>query len=224
MTSSTRSAWFALCGLLLLSVVPVLAGALRLIELGSDAQITAANARFFASPVPVVLHIVSATIYAVLGAFQFVTPLRRKNLHWHRTAGKLLVPAGFSSALTGLWMTQFYPWPAGDGVALYAVRWIVGLWMLLALTKAVLALHAAKFQAHGCWMLRAYAVGMGAGTQVLTHLPWFALYGQPGETPRAMLMAAGWLINVAVAEWLINRKAAKTARRQARVRTAPATS
>jgi hypothetical protein len=47
---------------------------------------------------------------------------------------------------------------------------------------------------------------MGAGTQVLTHLPWFLLVGQPRETARAVLMGAGWIINLVVAEWIIRRQ------------------
>jgi hypothetical protein len=54
-------------------------------------------------------------------------------------------------------------------------------------------------------MTRAYAIGLGAGTQVLTHLPWFLLVGKPDETPRAFMMGAGWVINLAVAEWIIRR-------------------
>lgn len=52
-------------------------------------------------------------------------------------------------------------------------------------------------------MIRGYAIGLGAGTQVLTHLPWFILVGRPGELSRAVLMGAGWVINVVVAEWII---------------------
>jgi hypothetical protein len=57
-------------------------------------------------------------------------------------------------------------------------------------------------------MIRAYAIGMGAGTQVLTHLPWFILVGKPGESARTALMGAGWVINVVVAEWIIRRSRA----------------
>lgn len=53
-------------------------------------------------------------------------------------------------------------------------------------------------------MTRAYAIGLGAGTQVFTHLPWFLMYREmPGEAPRAFLMGAGWVINVLVAEVVI---------------------
>ncbi len=43
-------------GLLLLSAIPLIAGGVRLSELAAGATITPANARFFASPLPVVLH------------------------------------------------------------------------------------------------------------------------------------------------------------------------
>ena len=41
---------------------------------------------------------------------------------------------------------------------------------------------------------------------MLTHLPWFILFGKPGEASRAFLMGAGWVINLVVAEWLIRRR------------------
>jgi len=66
-------------------------------------------------------------------------------------------------------------------------------------------------------MIRAYAIGLGAGTQVLTHLPWFILVGRPDELSRGVLMGAGWIINVAVAEWVIRRPVTRSVRRLAAV-------
>ena len=71
-----RAQWPVPAGLILLSLIPVIAGAARMTELTGGAAITPQNARFFASPVPVVTHIVSVTIYCLLGAFQFVPSLR----------------------------------------------------------------------------------------------------------------------------------------------------
>ncbi|MCA9968201.1 MAG: hypothetical protein KC423_28340, partial [Anaerolineales bacterium] len=74
MTTSFRQPkmeWLIPTGLLILSLVPVIAGAARMAELGSGAAITPDNARFFASPIPIVLHIASITLYSILGAFQF---------------------------------------------------------------------------------------------------------------------------------------------------------
>ncbi|WP_433125386.1 DUF2306 domain-containing protein [Micromonospora sp. CA-240977] len=68
---------------------------------------------------------------------------------------------------------------------------------------------------HRRWMVRGYAIGLGAGTQALTHAPYLIATGeQPDGNLRAGLVVAGWLINLAVAEWYL--------RRPARVVTAPA--
>ncbi len=75
--------------------------------------------------------------------------------------------------------------------------------MAISIVLAVNAIRRRDFVAHGAWMMRGYAIGMGAGTQVLTHLPWFVFVGTPGEASRALLIGAGWVINLIVAEWII---------------------
>lgn len=102
-------------------------------------------------------------------------------------------------------MAHFYPWPAGDGVGVYIERLVFGTGMLLSIVLGVDAIRRRDFVSHGAWMTRAYAIGLGAGTQTLTHLPWFILVGKPGESARTVLMGAGWVINVIVAEWIIRR-------------------
>jgi hypothetical protein len=204
MTRSRRSLLVAAL-LLVLSIVPTAAGIARLAGLMTG-EPSAENARFFAAPLPVTLHILAVVPFSLLGALQFVPALRRHG--WHRTAGVLLVPCGLVAALTGLWMTQFYPWPEGDGEALYVLRLVVGLAMTVSIARGVLSLRYRDYTAHGNWMMRGYALGMGAGTQVVTHLPWFVLVGTPGERARFVLMALGWVINLAVAEHVIRRSRA----------------
>ena len=116
---------------------------------------------------------------------------------------------GVVAALWGLWMTLTYPWPEGDGQVLYFTRLVFGSAMVASIVLALFAVRRRNFATHGEWMMRAYAIGLGAGTQVLTHLPWFILVGKPGESSRAVLMAAGWVINLAVAEWIIRRRPAR---------------
>ena len=54
-----RRAWLVPAGLVLLSLVPALAGAARLVELAGRPEVTAANERFVAMPAPVVLHLLA---------------------------------------------------------------------------------------------------------------------------------------------------------------------
>lgn len=204
---STRSDWLIPAALVALSLVPALAGSARLAQLAGGAPITPENARFFAMPLPVALHIPAAIVFSVLGALQFSPGFRRRRRGWHRAAGRILVPAALLVALTGLWMTLAYPWPAGDGAGVYAERLVFGSAMLLSVILGVEAIRRRDFAAHGEWMTRAYAIGLGAGTQVLTHLPWFVLVDlKPGELPRAVMMGAGWVVNVVVAEWIIRSR------------------
>lgn len=216
MTTSTKTDWLLPAGLIALSLVPMMAGTVRLVELGGGAPITPDNARFFAAPLPVALHIVSAVVYSVLGAFQFVPSLRQRKPNWHRAAGRILIPCGLVVALTGLWMTQFYPRaiepPASfDGSVLYVIRLLAGSAMALALCLGLAAVRRHDIARHRAWMMRAYALGLGAGTQVFTHIPWFLLPSIQGELARTLCMGAGWAINLAVAEWFIARQRFKVA-------------
>jgi len=205
------AAWLVPTALIMLIVIPLAGGAFRLTQLAGGAAITPANARFFASPLPVVLHILSVSLYTILGAFQFVPSLRQRRRSWHRIVGRLLIPCGLVAALSGLWMTQFYPWPAGDGVILYGLRLLFGSAMLVSILLGVAAIRRRNFAQHGDWMLRGYAIGMGAGTQVLTLMAGALIVGPPSELGRALLMGAAWVINLAVAEWIIRKRPAPPA-------------
>jgi uncharacterized membrane protein len=215
MKTPTKSDWLIPAGLIALALIPMVAGTFRLLELASPAEITPANARFVAAPVPVVTHIVSSAIFCVLGAFQFSPGWRKRHPRSHRFAGWLLVPLGFAAALSALWMTQFYPngrltgeAPADyDGPLLYWIRLFFGVVMVASLALASWAIKRRDFRQHGAWMRRAYAIGLGAGTQVFTHLPWFLMPDLRGELSRALMIAAGWVVNLAVVEWLIARSA-----------------
>ena len=199
-----RAQWPVPAGLILLSLIPVIAGAARLTELTGGAAITPQNARFFASPVPVVVHIISVTVYSLLGAFQFVPSLRGRR-GWHRTAGTILIPAGALTALSGLWMSAFYPLPDGDTDV--PLRILFGSAMLVSIVMGVLAIRRRDFVRHSVWMTRAYAVAVAAGTQALVIAPWILLIGPPSELVKALLMGLAWVINLAAAELVIHRRA-----------------
>lgn len=188
----------------MLSAIPFIAGLVRLEELGTG-MVTPDNGRFFASPMPVVLHILSVSIFSLLGAFQVSPDFRRRKPKWHRHAGRILIPFGLMVALSGLWMTLFYPPANFDGPIIYVTRLVVGLSMILFLALAINAIRRRAFSAHGAWMIRAYALALGAGTQVFTHLPYFLFPTIQGELARTLCVVLGWVINMAVAEWIINR-------------------
>lgn len=210
--TAPKGDWLLVAGLLALALVPALGGIARLGQV-SGGVVSPENARFLAAPAPIVLHILGTTLYSFLGAFQFSASFRRCNPTWHRSVGKVLVLAGLIVALSGLWMTLVYPitkvesGPAGfDGVGVYLTRLLVGVAMAWFIVLGLAAIRKRDIPSHRAWMMRSYALGMGAGTQVFTHLPWFLFPSLHGELARTLCMAAGWAINLAVAEWFIVKK------------------
>jgi hypothetical protein len=204
--------WWVPAGLILLSVIPLIFGALRLNELASGAEITPDNARFFASPSPVVIHIIASAVYALLGALQFVGRLWQRGSKWHRWVGRFLVPVGLLVGLSALWMTVFYPRPEGASNLLYAFRLLFGTGMVLSIIIGYLAILRKDVHQHLAWMTRAYAIGLGAGTQVFTGMVGALIFGTPNEFQNALLNGAAWVINLAVAEWSIRKDSIRQTR------------
>ncbi|HEY3558192.1 MAG TPA: DUF2306 domain-containing protein [Kribbella sp.] len=189
--------------LVALTLIPLVSGTLRLVEVAGGPVLLPDNPRIDASPAPVVVHVVGAATYAVVGAFQFSTRVRRTHRGWHRGAGRVLVAAGLLVAGSGLWMTLFYSGAPG-GTLLWSVRLLVGSAMGVCLVLGVAAIRRRAIVVHRAWMIRAYALGLGAGSQVFTQGVGQAVFGT-GELSTALSISAGWVVNAAIAEVVILR-------------------
>ncbi len=192
--------------LVALVLVPTIAGSLRLVELAGGPLLLPANPRMTASPLPVIVHITCAVPYAVLGAFQFSSRLRRRHRGWHRTAGRVVVGLGLAVALSALWMALFYPRQPGTGELAFLFRLIFGSAMAACIVLGFSAIRRADVATHLAWMTRAYAIAVAAGTQVFTQgIAKGALGSNTLTTDLAL--GAGWVINLAVAELILHRYA-----------------
>ena len=199
------STWLVPAALVALGTVPVVAGSLRLVELTGAAATMPNDARYDASPLPVVVHIVSATVFAIVGAFQFSPRIRRRHPGWHRRAGRALVVAGLGVALSALWLNQFFPKAEATREVLYPIRMAFGTALIITILLGFRAARRRDFAHHRAWMIRSYAIGLVAGTQVLTLGFGRAVFGN-GELTAALLMVAAWAINLAVAERAIRKQ------------------
>ena len=193
---------FALVALVL---IPAIAGSLRLVELAGGPHAMPANPRITASPLPVVVHIMCAVPYAVLGAFQFSSSFRRRRPRWHRASGRVVVVLSLAVAFSALWMTQFYPRQPGTGELAYLFRLAFGSGMAASIILGFTAIRRGEVARHRAWMTRAYALALGAGTQVFTLGIGSALFGA-SELTTDLSLGAGWAINIAVAEYVIRRR------------------
>jgi uncharacterized membrane protein len=202
--TTARATWAVPSVLVALGTIPVIAGALRLVELSGGAATLPSNPRFTSSPVPVVVHISCATVFALLGALQFSSGLRRRRPGWHRRAGRVLVVAGLGVALSALWLNQFFPRAGAAREILYPLRLVFGVTLVVTIVLGLLAARRREFARHRAWMMRSYAIGLVAGTQVFTLGLGGMIFGH-GEVTTALLLGAAWAINLAVAEWAIHR-------------------
>ncbi|MBA4246799.1 MAG: hypothetical protein C0444_00675 [Microbacterium sp.] len=201
-----RSGWPAVTGLLLLSALPILGGALRLGELGADP----ASAPSPVLAVVIVAHIVGMSVYCLLGAFQFSPALRCRA--WHRRVGRVLIPAGIIAALASITLGVFFSGP-DEKFALAMVRIAFAVPMLVFLVLATTAIVRRDFTAHGAWMTRAYAIAVTGGTQALVLIVWSILGGETSVESETWLVGVGFVINSLVAEVIIRRRARRGLRR-----------
>jgi uncharacterized membrane protein len=209
-SSALKNEWLVPALLTLLALLPVFSGVARVLELGTSTTITPENQRFFAAPLPIIAHSLGGIVFLILGAFQFAPRLRRPKPGWHKMAGRLLIPSGLVVAFSGIWMAQFNALPEYDGVLVYATRMLSSVWMILTIVLGTTAIYRRDFTNHAVWMTRAYAIGAGGGTQVLTAAPLLLFFPQYLNDPnRAIGLGAGWLMNVIVAEWAIRRMRVK---------------
>jgi len=203
-TRSTQSIGWVPYPLIALVVVPAIAGSLRLLELAGGPHLMPANPRITASPVPVIVHIVCAVLYAILGAFLFSPGLRRRRPGWHRVGGRVLVVLGLAVAFSALWMTAFYPRVPGGALG-QVFRLAFGTGMAASIILGFNAIRHGDVRRHRAWMARAYALALGAGTQAFTLGIGHAVLGT-SELTTALMLGAGWVINLAVVEYIIRAR------------------
>jgi uncharacterized membrane protein len=199
--------WPVPAALIALSFIPLIAGALRLVQLAGGP--VPADDRFTV-PAPLVVHIAGAALYAVAGAFQFVPRIRRDHLDRHRRAGRVLAVAGLLVAGSALWMTLLYTQKPGTGDLLSVLRLLFAAAMAGSLILGFAAVRRRDIAAHRAWMIRAYAIGLAAGTQVFTEGFAVAVFGA-GELVGDLAKGAGWVVNLAVAEYAIRRRPVRAA-------------
>lgn len=191
-----------------LGAPPALAAVFRLWQVTS-APDAADVVRFAADPVATAVHLVGVPVFVVGGAAQLHQGLRRRMPQVHRVTGRLVIASGIGIALTGAWMTSTWDLPAHDRtVGLTVARLVASSVMAGSLLQALREARRRRWEAHRAWALRGWAIGMGAGTQALAHVP-LLLAGQSNEAydpdHRFVAMLAGWLVNAAVAEYVIRR-------------------
>lgn len=195
-------------GLFLLALPPVLIGATILVSMATD-QMNAVTdeadlARRAAYPLAMVLHILGGSAMLILGLLQFSAALRRRAPRLHRWMGRALLLLGAGFALTGLWMNAS-PLALPESQLHDGAQNIMSAAFLAVAALGLAAARRRDFASHRAWMLRAYAIAIGAGTQTLILFPVFLILGEVQGLAADLAFIGAWVLNLTVAEALIQR-------------------
>ncbi|GAA0381161.1 DUF2306 domain-containing protein [Microbispora corallina] len=156
----------------------------------------------------VVIHAITGNVTMVTGFLQLLPWLRRRSVRFHRVSGWLYVFAGaLPAALLGLALLPFSQAPTGRvGLFGMAVAWIV------TTVQGYRMQRAHRYAEHRRWMYYSFALALGTswGRVVVIFM------GITGVQFDMMLfleaISWGWVLNVLVAKWLVERRRRRPAR------------
>ena len=107
--------------------------------------------------------------------------------------------------MSAIWLTLFHPDLHDSGPLLAVFRLTFASALAFSIVVAFSAIRRRDIARHQQSMIRAYALSLGAA-----HTDLHLGFGQPifgdNETSTARLTGAAWVINLAIAEWVIRRR------------------
>ena len=193
--------------LLLATAIPIVMAALTMYQIPTG-QLQGVSIKFAAVPWSLFVHSLGGVLFGLLGPVQFAGVLQRRFGRLHRLTGRVFVAAGLVLALSSLRLLVEFPAPSTW--ILTAARLAAGAGLAAALITALMAVRRRDIPRHRAWMIRAYAIGMGAATISFIMLPIFLITGKAVEGYASdLLFVLSWVINLSIAEWVIRRAATR---------------
>ncbi len=160
------------------------------------------DARYIEHPLIAGLHMYAGILFLILAPLQFSKKLRANHISMHRILGRILMVCALISGLYGI--AALVALPAFGGLATETSGWFFGCIFLFSIARAFWCIKNKKIASHREWMIRAFALGLGVGTQrlVLAILMMTTSYGFEQNFGPALWL--GFAINMIIAEFWIN--------------------
>jgi len=150
------------------------------------------------------MHVLGGATFGILGPIQFSRVLMRKYGRLHRVIGRVFVVAGAMISLSA--MTLLWHFPDTYSAAMNSGRLLFGIALGGALALAMQAIRQRDFIRHRNWMIRAYAIGMGATAVTMVFFPIYAITGEPPTGLVAdSIFLGSWAACVVFAEVLVRK-------------------
>jgi uncharacterized membrane protein len=157
-----------------------------------------------AAPVWHFLHVLGGATFGILGPIQFGRVLARRYGALHRILGRVFVAAGAMISLSSL--NLLWHFPDTNSVAMSGGRLLFGIALGVALAIAMQAIYKRDLIRHRNWMIRAYAIGIGATAVSMVFFPIYLITGAPPAGPIADIAFLGaWITCIGFAEALVRR-------------------
>ena len=160
--------------------------------------------RLSVAPVWHFMHVLGGATFGILGPIQFSRVLMRKYGRLHRVLGRVFVAAGAMISISSL--SLLWHFPDTYSVAMNSGRLLFGIALGVALVMAMQTIRKRDFTRHRNWMIRAYAIGIGATAVTMVFFPIFVITGQPPTGIVADIAFLGaWTACIGFAEVLVRR-------------------
>jgi hypothetical protein len=187
--------------LFIATLIPIISAPIRMFQILTD-QLPADAIKFNAVPWALFLHSLGGMTFGILGPIQFSGAIKKRFGKFHRISGRIFVVAGMFLGLSAIRL--LIEFPNSSTWVLVTARAVAGLGMIIALTLALHAIINRDIVRHLNWMIRAYAIGMGAATIAFIQLPIFLIRGKALEGYLAdIAFVLSWVINLTIAELVI---------------------
>jgi len=125
------------------------------------------DGRYFEHDVATWLHLIPAFIIYGFGPLQFIRPIRKNYLNFHRWSGRIWLICGFAAALSGSFIGVFYPFMEieGQGFNESMATLAFGLFSMFCLAKAYYHIRHRNIGLHREWMIRSWAMMLAVATE-----------------------------------------------------------
>ncbi len=189
--------------LFLATLLPILLAVVQVVQIPLNA-LPEDSQRLGATPVLHFLHVLGGATFAILGPIQFGRALLPQFGRLHRVLGRVFVATGAMISVSSLGLLWHFP--DTYSVAISGGRLVFGVGLGVALFMAMQGIYKRDIARHRNWMIRAYAIGIGATAVTMVFFPIYLITGEPPKGLVADIAFLGaWTGCVVFAEVMVRR-------------------
>jgi uncharacterized membrane protein len=117
--------------------------------------------RYALHPVLAYVHILPGVVYLVGAPFQLWRRFRARHIALHRLMGRVVLPAGVIAGVFAIVFGTLFPF---GGLFEASATVVFGVYFVMALVIALIAIRGRDVTRHRRWMIRAFAIGLAIAT------------------------------------------------------------